>query len=186
MNCANYQYPEVYRKDHSHYTYYTDDHKKIVLIAGENDVTEEWIMLLKQMHREEINMLRRGRSKGAGKNILYNLDSLTELLHDKTDLLIDPSLNTEDNYIKHETRSEYRQALAQALAVLSFKQRYIFVTIRLHRKSVKAVASEFGISRQSLTERLFRIEKKLRKILKNIPCISDFQTHRCKDTKKAA
>ena len=46
------QYPDAYKKDHSIYSYYTDTKELITLKAGEDGVTEKWIELLKQMHRE--------------------------------------------------------------------------------------------------------------------------------------
>ena len=84
MKKAFDQYPEVYVKSHTKYSYYTDSREKITLEVGQDGITEEWIAELKQMHREEMNMMRRGRSKGAGKNYLLSLTQFEDELADKT------------------------------------------------------------------------------------------------------
>ena len=70
------QYPNAYSKDNSNYTYLMDDGSKVTLTAGKDGVTEDWIARLKADHIDEMNMLRRGRSKGEGKNKLLSLSQL--------------------------------------------------------------------------------------------------------------
>ena len=68
-----YQYPNAYSKDNSHYTYMMDDGSAVTLTAGKDGVTEDWIAQIKAYHIEEMNMLRRGRSKGEGQNFTLAL-----------------------------------------------------------------------------------------------------------------
>ena len=59
---ANYygQYPDIYSTEDTRYTYFYDSGERVMLIAGEDGVTEEWIQALKLEHRREYNMMRRG------------------------------------------------------------------------------------------------------------------------------
>lgn len=163
------QYPDAYSKERSRYRYYTDSREMIVLIAGENGVTEKWIEILRQMHREEINMLRRGRSKGAGKNRLLSLEIFENELQDKTVILMDKISDIESDYIERLEREERNEALKRALKKLEPNQRRILFEIRVKRRTLTEVAQELGITRQSLAERLQRIEKKCKENVEPAP-----------------
>ena len=180
------QYPDAYSKERLCYRYYTDSREMIVLMAGENGVTEKWIEMLKRMHREEINMLRRGRSKGNGENKLLSLNWIESRLQDKSDIFSDSLSSIEDGYIERVDREEAVRVLQEALRGITAEQRYILYAVHGKKRTMTDVAHELGITRQSLTERLQRIERKLQKnILKN-PCVLRFSAHRCEGNKKAA
>ena len=186
MKRGSDQYPEAYQKDHSQYSYYTDTNDLITIKAGEDGVTEKWIALLKRMHRDEINMLRRGRSKGNGENKLLSLSWIESRLQDKSDIFSDSLSGVEDEYINRVDREEAVRVLQEALNGITAEQRYILYAVHVKNRTMTDVAHELGITRQSLTERLQRIEKKLQKnILKN-PCVLAFSAHRCEGNKKAA
>lgn len=163
------QYPDAYSKDRLRYRYYTDSREMIVLIAGENGVTEKWIEILKRMHREEINMLRRGRSKGAGKNRLLSLEIFENQLQDKTVILMDEVSDVESVYIERLERAERKEVLKRVLKKLEPNQRRILFEIRVKQRTLTDVAKELGITRQSLAERLQRIEKKCKEYAEPAP-----------------
>jgi hypothetical protein len=82
------QYPNAYSKDNSRYTYKMDDGSAVTLTAGKDGVTEDWIARLKAAHVEEMNLLRRGRSKGEGQNRLLSLTQFEDEADDKSSVLI--------------------------------------------------------------------------------------------------
>src|SRR5699024_12067453 len=80
------QYQQAYRADNSQYTFQRDDGTFQTYVAGENGVTEEWIAMLKKAHREERNLMRRGKSEGE-RILNYSLDQIKSQRGDKTAIL---------------------------------------------------------------------------------------------------
>jgi len=157
------QYPNAYSKDNSSYTYHMDDGSAVTLSAGKDGVTEDWIARLKADHIAEMNMLRRGRSKGEGKNRLLNLTRFEDEAEDKCDVLIDPNADVEANYIAGIERTERREQIRKALASLTPEQRGLLINARVKHIPLKTLATSLGIRYQSLQGRLETIQKILSK-----------------------
>lgn len=159
------QYPEAYSKDNARYSYYMDDGTLVRLTAGVDSVTEEWIARLKADHIEELNMLRRGRSKGEGKNKLLSLAVFEDEAFDKSDVFIDPAADVEANYIAGVERVERCEAIRSALASLAPEQIALLIRMHIRGDTIETIAKEERVSRQAIQNRHKKIEKKLRKIL---------------------
>lgn len=159
------QYPNAYSKDNSSYTYHMDDGSAVTLTAGKNGVTEDWIARLKAAHIEEMNMLRRGRSKGEGQNKLLSLTRFEDDTDDKCSVLIDPNADVEANYISRIEAAERREQIRKALASLSPEQRKLLIRVRVMKISQSQIAIEEDVSKMAITLRMQRIEEKLKKFL---------------------
>lgn len=156
------QYPNAYSKDNSNYTYLMDDGSAVTLTAGKDGVTEDWIARLKADHIDEMNMLRRGRSKGEGKNKLLSLTQFEEEAEDKCDVLIDPNADVEGNYIAGIERAERRERVRKALASLTPEQRELLIRVKVKGVSITAIAAEEKVTRQAVQNRLSKIENKIK------------------------
>lgn len=156
------QYPNAYSKDNSSYTYRMDDGSTVTLTTGQDGVTEEWIARLKADHIEEMNMLRRGRSKGEGQNKLLSLTRFEDEVDDKCDVLIDPTADVEANYIAVIERSERREQIRKVFDSLTPEQRKLLIRVRLRKTPINAIAKEQGVSSVAIIDRLKRIEKKFK------------------------
>ena len=159
------QYPNAYSKDNSSYTYLMDDGSAITLAAGKDGVTEDWIARLKAEHVEEMNMFRRGRSKGEGQNKLLSLTRFEDEADDKCDVLIDPTADVEANYIAGIERNEKREQIRKALASLTPEQRDLLIRVRVKGVSITQIAHEAGVDKSAISHRFGTIEKKLKKFL---------------------
>ena len=157
------QYPNANSKDNSRYTYLMDDGSAVTLAAGKDGVTEDWIARLKADHVEEMNMLRRGRSKGEGQNKLLSLTRFEDEADDKCDVLIDPTADVEANYIAGIERTERREQIQKAFDSLTPEQRNLLIRVRLRKTPINVIAKEQGVSSVAIVDRLKRIEKKLKK-----------------------
>lgn len=159
------QYPNAYSTDNSSYTYHMDDGSAVTLTAGKNGVTEDWIARLKADHIEEMNMLRRGRSKGEGQNKLLSLTRFEDDTDDKCSVLIDPNADVEANYISRIEAVERREQIRKALASLSPEQRKLLIRVRVMKTPQSQIAIEEGVSKMAITLRMQRIVEKLKKFL---------------------
>ncbi len=159
------QYPNAYSKDNSSYTYFMDDGSKVTLTADKDGVTEAWIAHLKADHIAEMNMLRRGRSKGEGQNKLLSLTRFEDETDDKCDVLIDPNADVEANYIAGIEAVERREQIRRALESLTPAQRELLIRVRVKGITITAIASEEGVARQASQNRLAKIENKINKSL---------------------
>lgn len=155
------QYPNAYSKDNSSYAYMTDDGTRVMLTAGKGGVTEDWIAQLKAAHIEEMNMLRRGRSKGEGQNKLLSLTQFEEEADDKSMALIDPNSDVEANYIAKLDAAEKREKLRKALESLTPEQRKLLIGVRLQKKTIASVAKAEGVTEGAIRDRLRKIEKRI-------------------------
>ncbi len=157
------QYPNAYSKDNSNYTYLMDDGSKVTLTAGKDGVTEDWIARLKADHIDEMNMLRRGRSKGEGKNKLLSLSQFEDKTEDKCAVLIDPNADIEGNYIAGIERAERREAIQKAFASLTPEQCELLIRVKVKGISITAISREQSVDESAIRRRIERIEKKLKK-----------------------
>lgn len=163
MKKAFNQYPEVYVKSHTKYSYYTDSREKITLEAGKDGITEAWIEELKLMHREEMNMMRRGRSKGAGQNYLLSLTQFEDELADKSEALVDQAGSVEEQFIAEEERCKMRRQIYETYKELSDEQKRLLIAVRLRGKTMTETAEKMGITRQAVSKQLNRITIKFSK-----------------------
>ena len=159
------QYPNAYSKDNSSYTYLMDDGSAVTLTAGKDGVTEDWIARLKADHIDEMNMLRRGRSKGEGKNKLLSLTQFEEDAEDKCDVLIDPNADVEGNYIAGIERAERREAIQRIMTLLTPDQKRLLIRVRVQNTAITAIAKEERVTEGAIRDRLRKIEKKIFKNL---------------------
>ncbi len=132
--------------------------KKIVIHAGENGVTKEWIRYLKVIHRVERNAIRRERMNSS-------IDAMRELVGDKSLELAEKEASAEDKYIQKEERTYLSKALRNALKQLTDEQRKLFFEVRLQNKTITSIAHAQGVHESSIRERIKRIERKLKRII---------------------
>ena len=154
------QYPDLYSRDNTKYTFYHDDRTKVTYIAGVDGMTEEWIARIREAHRAEVNDVRRGRSKGEGKNKLLSL-TMFEELDDKSMALIDYDVDIEGDYIAEEERTEQSRLLKMAMESLTEEQRELFLKVNCYGISISEIATQEGVTRQAVQNRLAKIRKKL-------------------------
>ncbi len=153
------QFIKAYRKDNRDYTYWQDDGTKVILIAGEDGVTEEWISQLKVWHREERNNMRRGEGK------VVSLEAFCKEMEDHSAALVAPDSDPEQAHISATDKRECRKNLRKALSILSPEQRRLFYRAGILGEPVSAIARELGIHESSLRERIQRMQKNLGKSL---------------------
>lgn len=157
------QYPDIYKKGTTSYSYYADSGEKLTLEQGKDGVDGAWIERIRQMHREEANMMRRGRSKGAGKKYLLSLTRFEDELSDEAKALIDPAGSVEEQYIAREERKRIRRRIARAYRSLTPEERKLLAAVRFSGRTMTEVATEMGISRQAVSKRLNRAVRRFSK-----------------------
>ena len=152
---------QLYKKRNDEFTYFfVDGETKIV--AGENDVTEEWIEKLKMMHRKERNDIRRD-------DLNYSLELLTSEYGDKSWMLHDQNVTIEETYMNKASEEECRNRLNAALKTLTNEQFKLLYDVRARGITISSLARSKNVHESSLRERISRIEKRLRKILSSPP-----------------
>ena len=160
-----YQYPNAYSKDNGHYTYMMDDGSAVTLTAGKDGVTEDWIAQIKAYHIEEMNMLRRGRSKGEGQNKLLSLTRFENDAEDKSLALVDPNSDVEANYIDKIDAAEKRVKIRSTLESLTPEQLKLLIAVRVKGITITSIAAEENVARQAIQNRLVKIENRIKKRL---------------------
>ncbi len=157
------QYPEIYSKGNTRYTYFADDGEKIALVAGEDGVTDAWIEVLRAEHRKEYNMLRRGQ-KRRGENDegldirLYCLEQCMELAFDGAADLVDESADIEENYFAAIERRERCEVIRLAWASLTDAQQELVTQVYIKKIPITQVAKEQGVTHPAIIDRLKRIK----------------------------
>lgn len=148
---------QLYERNHQRFVYYCAD-GEYCIVAGEEGVTEEWIQLLKILHRLERNDVRREQ-----QNI--SLDAVDQLVGDKSLCFTLDLRPLEDRYIEREMLL----ILNNALQKLPDHHRRLFIDVRLKGRSISSLARMEGVHESTLRERLWRIEKNLRKYIADTP-----------------
>lgn len=148
---------QLYRKKHDKFTYYSVD-GEYSIVAGEDGVTEEWIQLIKMLHRIERNDIRR-------ENLNISLDAVDMLVGDKSLCLALEMRPLEDIYIEYEDR----MTVSHALEALSERERRLFINVRLKGQTITSIARKEGVHESTVRERLYRVEKKLKKYITSAP-----------------
>lgn len=148
---------QLYAKENDRFTYYCAEGEYSVA-AGENGVTEEWIQLLKTLHRIERNDVRRDEM-----NVSW--EAIDELVGDQSLCLTQEMCPLEDGYIEQEER----MLVHSALKILSDCERKLLIDVRLRGRTITSIARKEGVHESTVRERLHRIEKKLRKWIESTP-----------------
>ena len=163
------QYPDIYSDSNATYLYFSDDGTRFYLVAGQDGVTEEWISILKQAHRETYNALRRAaRIRWDGEKYARKVVSLDEKGSDYAENvlgLIDPTLYGEERAIQQEKSAEFNMRFSVAWASLTDKQKELLVAVRVKHIPQKEIARREGVDCTSIRDRLRIIEKKIGKQL---------------------
>ena len=160
------QYPDIYSKDDTRYTYFYDSGERITLIAGENGVTQEWIHALKLEHRSEYNMTRRGVKAGnLDATRLLSLNQYMEEIGDKGEMFLDTASDVETNYIAGIEAAERREQIQKVLASLTPEQRELLIRVRVKGISITQIAREAGVGKPAICNRMKKIDEKLKKFL---------------------
>ena len=152
---------QLYSKDNTCFTYYTAT-DTVTIYAGQDGVTEEWIQMIKELHRIERNSIRKEE-----RNTRF--DAISELVGDKSLILASvEQLSIEDSYIQQETNLHLKNQLIKAFSLLTVKQKQLFYAVRVQKQSIVSIARQEGVHESSVRERLKRIESKLKKELGHV------------------
>ena len=127
------------------YTYWTQTGQVNV------DVDEKWSEILKEMDREEYN----SNQKETRRHIQLDVS------RDKSQWLDNNEEPIEDTICRLETA----EALDEAIATLTAKQRDVFMAIQFYGLSIGEVAEAKGISKQAVAKSLAQAKRKLKNFL---------------------
>lgn len=127
------------------YTYYTQTGPVNV------DVDEKWMEVLKEMDREEYN----ANQKETRRHVELDIS------RDKSQWLDNNEEPIEDTICRLETA----EALDEAIATLTAKQRDVFMAVQFYGLSIGEVAKVKGISKQAVAKSLAQAKRKLKNFL---------------------
>lgn len=127
------------------YTYWTQTGPANV------DIDEKWLEILKEMDREEYN----SNQKETRRHIQLDIS------RDKSQWLDNNEEPIEDTICRLETA----EALDEAIATLTAKQRDVFMAIQFYGFSIGEVAEVKGISKQAVAKSLAQAKRKLKNFL---------------------
>lgn len=127
------------------YTYYTQTGPVNV------DVNEKWMEILKEMDREEYN----ANQKETRRHVELDIS------RDKSQWLDNNEEPIEDTICRLETA----EALDEAIATLTAKQRDAFMAVQFYGLSIGEVAEAKGISKQAVAKSLAQAKRKLKNFL---------------------
>ena len=115
------------------------------------NVDEKWSEILKEMDREEYN----SNQKETRRHIQLDIS------RDKSQWLDNNEEPIEDTICRLETA----EALDEAIATLTAKQRDVFMAIQFYGLSIGEVAEVKGISKQAVAKSLAQAKRKLKNFL---------------------
>lgn len=115
------------------------------------DVDEKWSEILKEMDREEYN----SNQKETRRHVQLDVS------RDKSQWLDNNEEPIEDTICRLETA----EALDEAIATLTAKQRDVFMAIQFYGFSIGEVAEVKGISKQAVAKSLAQAKRKLKNFL---------------------
>lgn len=127
------------------YTYWTQTGPANV------DVDEKWLEILKEMDREEYN----SNQKETRRHVQLDVS------RDKSQWLDNNEEPIEDTICRLETA----EALDEAIATLTAKQRDAFMAVHFYGLSIGDVAEAKGISKQAVAKSLAQAKRKLKNFL---------------------
>ncbi len=148
------------RDNEKTYTYFSVDGTAIVIAAGEDGITEDHILLLQSFHRMEQN-----NSRKAQRHQL-SLERLIENTDDQSITLIDTKVDMDRNLIQQMDEKCLRDKLSAAWGLLLPQQRELLMKVHVQRKTLTSIAHDEGVALQTVQDRLKRIYKKIKKIIK--------------------
>lgn len=115
------------------------------------DVDEKWLEILREMDREEYN----SNQKETRRHVELDIS------RDKSQWLDNNEEPIEDTICRLETA----EALDEAIATLTAKQRDVFMAIQFYGFSIGEVAEVKGISKQAVAKSLAQAKRKLKNFL---------------------
>lgn len=155
------------QKKRTNYIYYTSEGTKIVVIPGENGVTEADIELLHTMDDDEVDEQRRYDYRVTTHLDAYH-DGEEEAAHDRNKYLADDTANPEQLIIQAEDEVEHQDMLdklTKAMESLLPQQKELFKKVYLEKRSNTDIAAEEGVTEAAIRGRLKKLHERLRKIL---------------------
>ena len=155
------------QKNRIDYIYYTAEGTKIVIIPGEEGVTEADIELLHSMDDVEVDEQRRYEYRVNTHLDAYH-EGENESANDRNKYLADDSINPEELLIANEDELHHLSSidkLAAAMECLLPQQKELFKKVYLDRRSNTDIAAEEGVTEAAIRNRLKRMHEKLRKNL---------------------
>lgn len=164
------QYPDALKKTTDKYTYFTDDGSKIVLHCGENGVTPEIIAALRESHIAELQSDHRAkhyiRDGKQWKAAVFSIDGLNVsedgVLSVLADFTYDPSSILDREHHTQDILQRYDELMNS----LTEEQRELFIKVRIQHVPQNDIMREKGVSHQAITNRMLKIDKKIKKIFK--------------------
>ena len=115
------------------------------------DVDEKWLEILKEMDRDEYN----SNQKETRRHVQLDIS------RDKSQWLDNNEEPIEDTICRLETA----EALDEAIATLTAKQRDVFMAVQFYGLSIGEVADVKGISKQAVAKSLAQAKRKLKNFL---------------------
>lgn len=139
------------------YIYYGEDGSKVVIVPGENGVTEAVIQTLHSLDDEEFDTNRREERRH------NSLDEVT----DKDEYFIDKTVNIEESILDKLEIEVMQKKARQAISTLKEKEQQIIEWLYLSPNplSQAEVGRILGIAEESVKKSAMRIRKKLKEIL---------------------
>lgn len=147
------------QKNRTNYIYYGVDGTKTVLIPGEDGVTETIIQALHSLDDEVYDINRKETRRH---------ESL-EGMGDKTETVIDSSVNLEQSFISKEEQNTNVSLVHKALTKLRPQQQEIIKALYLSDKPISQAdyARQLGIEESSVSQSAWRAKNKLKEIIKD-------------------
>ncbi|MBZ9633326.1 sigma-70 family RNA polymerase sigma factor [Clostridium sp. FP1] len=139
------------------YIYYGEDGSKVLIMPGENGVTEAMIQTLHSLDDEEVDNNRRETRRH------NSLDEIT----DKDDSFIDKTVTIEESTLDKIESKDTQERVRQAVSTLKEKEEQIIEWLYLSPTplSQAEVGKILGIAEDSVKKSAMRIRKKLKELL---------------------
>lgn len=140
------------------YIYYGEGGSKVVIVPGENGVTEA---MIKTLHSLDDEVFDSNRKETRRHN---SLDEVT----DKDDSFIDKTVNIEKSTLDKLESEATQEKVRQAVSKLKEKEQQIMEWLYLSTNplSQAEVGKRLGMNEESVKKSAYRIRKKLESILK--------------------
>lgn len=153
------------KRKRTDYIYYPASGAKIVIVPGENEVSETDIELLHSMDDAEVDEQRKYD---------YRIDAHLDAYHDgeggsiagHNKYLADESTNPERVFLEAIDEAEHLDALdrlAKAMEHLTAKQKGLFKKKYIDQRTNTDIAQEEGVSEAAIRNRLSKMHAKLKK-----------------------
>ncbi|ROR28130.1 RNA polymerase sigma factor (sigma-70 family) [Mobilisporobacter senegalensis] len=155
------------KKKRTNYIYYTAEGTKIVIVPGEDGVTEADIELLHSIDDCEVDEQRRYHYRVTTHLDAYH-DGENEAANDRNKYLADESVNPEQILLEEENEDEHQELLsklARAMEWLTLEEKELFKKKYVDNRTNVDMASEMGVSETTIRKRLKKLQGKIRKLI---------------------